>query len=113
MNVSRIAVNYTLKCIETNTYYTKRNCVFGYNHYQTNSPWNNKNLWTNSLRNLHRNTLTFECKINVIKRFGINNDVMHGNNRREQQQQSYRNDDVKSSEIDGLKQEISRLNVEK
>ena len=69
----QISASYTIKCVETNTVYNSRTCTFDYGGYHKNAGWNHKKLVTNSLK---YDSLTFQCKINILEEYDLDGYVV-------------------------------------
>ncbi len=101
---------------------------FSYIYKGTNAPWKQRILFTDSLKKLKSDTLTFQCQIIVLKKIFDKNYIRENqyqnsngaqykrkefignvNNQSIESIQSV-NKEHKSSEIDELRQEIVRMN---
>ena len=70
MNISKIDLKYSIKCVETNTIFNSKQVAFDYNPYHKNAGWNQRKLVTNSLRKY--NSLTFKVEIRILHKYDLN-----------------------------------------
>ena len=63
INISKLNVRFTAKCVETNTIHFSKDRYFRYYFHDQYGEWNQKKLLTKSLKRLKSDTLTFQVRM--------------------------------------------------
>ena len=72
INISKLKVRFTVKCVETNTIHFSKDRYFRYYFHDQYAGWNQKKLLTKSLKRLKSDTLTFQGRITILAKYDLN-----------------------------------------